>query len=108
MCIRDSAKYAAVAILFILGIVILLRVMSSFKSVAQPQPQYIGKPVSRIAVDAYDEDFEEPELSDISPEKKREIALMQKKRQRAREEIQTIARERPGDVAQLIKLWLNT
>jgi flagellar M-ring protein FliF len=102
------AKYALVAILFMLGMFILFKLMSSFKPAAQPQPQYIGKPVSKMAIDAYDEDFDEPEISDISPEKRREIALMQKKRQRAREDIQNIARERPGDVAQLIKLWLNT
>jgi flagellar M-ring protein FliF len=105
------AKYALVAILFIVGIVILLKIMAGFKSMSQPQPEFVGKPVSRMApkvgieIDEFDD---EPDISDISPEKKREIAVMQRRRQRAREEIQSIARDRPGDVAQLIKIWLNT
>jgi flagellar biosynthesis/type III secretory pathway M-ring protein FliF/YscJ len=87
-----------------------MKIMSSFKSATQPQPQYVGRPVSAMASRANEiDDFEdEPDIDDISPDRRREIASMQRKRLKAREEIQSMARERPGDVAQLIKLWLNT
>lgn len=97
-------KYAVVAILLMIGLFVLMRVISSFKP-PKPVEEFIPRPVSTLDITAEDL-IDEADVRD--PKRKKELLIQQKKRDMAREEIQTLAKERPGDVAQLLRIWLNT
>ncbi|MDI6717091.1 MAG: flagellar basal-body MS-ring/collar protein FliF [Actinomycetota bacterium] len=99
------AKYALVAILIIAGLFILLRIISSLKPRVSSE-EFIAQPISKIEAEAGG--LEAIAASDLPPEKRREMAIQKRKSQLTREELQNLARERPGDVAQLLRIWLNT
>jgi len=101
----NYGKYAIIAILLIAGIFVLFKMVSGFRPVATTE-EFIPKPIMKAQIT--EEDIGEISLSDLPPERRRELLIQQKRRQMAKEEIQNLARERPGDVAQLIRVWLNT
>ncbi|MHB8842187.1 MAG: flagellar basal-body MS-ring/collar protein FliF [Candidatus Aquicultor sp.] len=99
-------KYAIVAVLFFIGLFALMRVVSSFRPPKSVE-EFIPRPLSQAShINITAEDLMED--SGVDPQKKKELLIQQKRRQMAREEIQSLAKERPGDIAQLLRIWLNT
>ncbi|MBS3908375.1 MAG: flagellar M-ring protein FliF [Actinobacteria bacterium] len=101
----EYGKYALVAIVFIVGMFALLKVISSLRPARRPE---LLIPRSVSAAGAASLDLGDISISNITPEKKREMQIEQRKSQLTKEEIQNLAKERPGDVAQLLRIWLNT
>ncbi|MDI6816241.1 MAG: flagellar basal-body MS-ring/collar protein FliF [Actinomycetota bacterium] len=101
----EYGKYALVAILFMVGLFALLKVISSVRPARQPE---LLTPRSVSVAGAAGLDLGDINISKITPEKKREMQIEQRKSQLTKEEIQSLAKERPGDVAQLLRIWLNT
>lgn len=120
-------KYAVAAILLVVALLFLFKIASSIKPAARLPQEFVaarrgssGSGFSKPAVtglgstglrsnmDLLDGELDDISISDLSPEERRELAIKQKKSQLTREEIQGLARERPGDVAQLLRIWLNT
>ncbi|HEY3375603.1 MAG TPA: flagellar basal-body MS-ring/collar protein FliF [Candidatus Aquicultor sp.] len=106
----NIAKYALVAVLLIVALFVVRKVLSGMQSSGHRQENFIGQPISQLSVSGLTAaEFDDITIdSDLTPEKKKEMAIQQRKRQLAREELQNLAKERPQDVAQLLKLWLNT
>lgn len=104
-------KYVLLAILLLAGLFVLMKMVAGFsKPKAQPD-EFIAKPLSAMSskIEITPEDLmEDPLEANLSDEKRKELAILNKRRQMAREEIQNLAKERPADVAQLLKIWLNT
>lgn len=107
----NYGKYAVVLIILIAGILFLYRMATNYKLFGRSGefiPRHLAtQPITRID-EITPEEIEASLGEDIPPEKKRELMILQKKRQMQREEIQSLAKERPGDVAQLLRVWLNT
>jgi len=101
----EYGKYALVAILVMVGLFALLKVISSVRPARQPE---LLAPRSVAAAGVASLDLGDINISKITPEKKREMQIEQRKSQLTKEEIQNLAKERPGDVAQLLRIWLNT
>ena len=106
----NYGKYAVVAVLFLVGLFALMRAVSSFGPKKSTE-EFIPRSLSQVSqFDQFDitaEDLIDHDTQ-MDPQKKKEILIQQKRRQMAREEIQSLARERPGDIAQLLRIWLNT
>ncbi|MDP2210428.1 MAG: flagellar basal-body MS-ring/collar protein FliF [Candidatus Aquicultor sp.] len=101
----EYGKYALVAILFMVGLFALLKVVSSLRPARQSE---LLTPRSVSVAGAASLDLGDISISKITPEKKREMQIEQRRSQLTKEEIQNLAKERPGDVAQLLRIWLNT
>jgi len=101
----NYGKYAMVAILFMIGLIILLKMISSFKP-AKPPVELVPQPISGLM--SQEEDIGDVDISNLTPERKMELRREHRRRQLTMDEIQSLAKERPGDVAQLLRIWLNT
>ncbi|MCL6471322.1 MAG: flagellar M-ring protein FliF [Firmicutes bacterium] len=107
----NYAKYAVVLILLAVSLYVLFRMASGFRSTRRTG-DFAGSfsagsiaSVGEIDITAAEV---EAEMSDLPPEKRKELLIRQRRRQMQREEIQNLAKERPADVAQLLRVWLNT
>ncbi|HZD58988.1 MAG TPA: flagellar M-ring protein FliF C-terminal domain-containing protein [Anaerolineae bacterium] len=101
----NYGKYAIIAVLFMIGLIALLKLTANFMPAGETE-ELTPKPVSALGREHETAVGVDASWSTLSAW--RGSRRKQKKRQITEIEIQSLARERPGDIAQLMKIWLNT
>ncbi|MBE0446565.1 MAG: hypothetical protein IBX64_00375 [Actinobacteria bacterium] len=101
----NYGKYAVISIIFIIGLFALFKIASNFKPARQPE-EFTPKPISGLGLK--DEGIGDVDISDPALDRGGGLRLRHKERWLTKLEIQNLAKERPGDFAQLLRVWLNT